>query len=1135
MNLEKINTVLRGVFIVSAAIIVACGLAIRAGAQSSTTGAIIGTVTDPSGASIPGAAVSVVDTDTGIPHNVTTNDDGFYSATELQPGNYTVTVNKAGFAIFTHSGIVVHVGSRLTVDAPLPLVSTQATVTVTGETPLIETQKTASAQNVSENLVQGLPTNGRRWEDFVLLTPAVTTDGTSGLSSFRGISGLYNGNTVDGANNTQAFFSEARGRAIIVSYVYSADSIQEFQVNNSNYSAEYGQAAGGVVNAVTKSGTNDVHGDVFYNLRYPSLNALDPAAVAGFDTNHLTPTQTVHQQQQFGGSVGAPIKRDKLFFFGTYDGFRKVNPVLYFTTFGTPISSLNCAPGVTTTQCNAAKSFITTDLQGAFPRDLKQNIAFGKLDYQLSPANHLSAVLNIQDWDEPDGYNTAATVSNAGVTVNGFGATHERFLIANWTSTFGGNKVNDVRFQWGQDYEYDTANGPGPFVSISGLTTYGETSALPRPAFPDEHRYQMSDDFTIQKGNHSIKLGVDVNLIHELLINLFQGDGSYSYSSSDPALPSTSANNVVADCNGSLPSSALTVEQEFCGWTADTFGVNLGDTITGRHYASFTQVEDPITHTGEDDFYDNDLGAYVEDTWKVRPNLTFNLGLRYDIQHVPEPLRPNNIVNNPGATPLEILDTSTLNIDKGDIAPRIGIAWQFAKNTVLRVGYGIFFAKTSNSTYYALRVENGIYQQTFQNCSEVQTASCAPIFPDVFFTPPGPALAPAFSGALTPVAVCATTAAPGVSPSCSTLGSPTLGAQTQAIHGMDPNFVNPRADEGEITLEHQLPGNIAVSVTYLVTRGLHLPASYDANIAPSTSTISYDVLNGSTAGSATVLTTTVPHYTSRAAGNTAAGLILNQYSSVASWYNGLVLTIRKPLGHSFELLANYTYSKALDDGETTGTNGTFYGTDDVTDPYNLNTDYSYSDLDQRHRFVGSITWTPNYFRGSSMVGRGVLNGWGLSTIFTAATGEPYTAELGGSTFMGVNGPDGGMTGAVVSTFASAAAGRATWLPRNSFNLPTFANIDLRVERDFSIHERFKLQVHADAFNLFNSQIVQAASTEAFTYTQATTTSTVCGTATHPGVVGCFVPFTSTPFGTPTTTSGALYGARQLQIGAQFVF
>ena len=1125
---------LRGVFVIGAALALACALATRAGAQSSTTGAIIGTVTDPSGAAVPNAKIAVLDTDTGIEHDETTNSDGFYSSSYLQPGTYSVTVTKDGFAIYSHTGILVQVGSRLTVDAALPLVTTQATITVTGQTPLIETEKTAVSQTVTQNLTVGLPTNGRRWEDFVLLTPAVSADGGSGLSSFRGISGLYNGNSVDGANNTQAFFSEARGRAIIVTYVYSIDSIQEFQVNNSNYSAEYGQAAGGVVNAVTKSGTNQLHGDLFYNLRYPSLNALDPVAKASFAANGQTPTQTTHQQQQYGGSIGTPIVKDKLFFFGTFDGFRKVNPILYTTTAGS-IGSFACPTQVTAAQCTAAEGYITSHLLGPFPRDLKQTVGFGKLDYQLTPANHLSAVINIQDWDEPDGYNTSPTVSNAGVTVNGFGATHERFVIGNWTSTFGGNKVNDVRFQWGKDYEYDLANASGPFTSLTSIVTYGETSALPRPAFPDEHRYQMSDDFTIQKGEHSVKVGVDVNLIHELLVNLFQGDGNYSYSS--PSLPAS----VGAGC------LASSVQKTFCGWVSDLYDVNLGDTysvttgnsdttgvtcvpttpvpvtptaatcysLTGKHYQTFTQVEDPITHVGEDDFYNNDFGAYVEDTWKVRSNLTFNLGLRYDLQHVPQPAHPNNATNNPAgaAAPLLALDTSTINIDKGEIAPRVGIAWAFAKNTVLRMGYGIFFAKTSNSTYYALRVENGIYQQTFSGCSPTNTnfldAACAPEFPDVYFVPPGPALAAPFSGAATPVAICTTTAAPGASPSCPTLAGMDLPTLSQAVHGMEPSFVNPRADEGELSLEHQLPGNLAVSATFLVTRGLHLPSSYDANVAPSTSTKTFNV---ETSTGSSLMSYTVPFYTARL--DPSTGIILNQYSAVDSWYNALVLTLRKPLGHSIEVLANYTYSKALDDGEVTGTNGTFFGTDGVSDPYNLNEDYSYSDLDQRHKFVGTLVWTPNYFHGSNMFARAVANGWVLGTIVTALTGEPYSPMIGTSTVTG--GIDGGLSGGVVSTNASATGGRATFIARNAFRYPTWTDIDLRLERDFTIHERYKLAFRAEAFNLFNSTLVQGVNTEAYTVSGAN-----------------IIPFAA--FQTPSATSTVLDGARQLQTGFRFEF
>jgi len=1054
-----------------------------ANAQTST-GTIIGTVTDPKGLAVADAQVVVKNLDTDTESSFPTNAAGIYVAPYLQPGNYQVTASKTGFETVVHKNVGVHVGDRLTIDVQLPLQSQQTSIVVTEEAPVLETGKTEQSQTVGQNLVEGLPIATRRWENFVLLTPAVTTDGTSGLSSFRGISGLYNGNSVDGANNTQAFFSEARGRAIIVTYVYSPDSIREFQVNSSNYSAEYGQAAGGVVNAVTRSGTNELHGDLFYNLRYPDLNALDPVG----KTRGIF-TQTVHQQNQFGGSVGGALIKEKLFFFGTYDGFRKVNPILYTSTTSTPtINAFVCPAAVTASQCSNAKTFITTDLLGAFPRDLKQDVFLGKLDYELNHTNHLSAVFNWQNWKEPFGYNTAPTVNNGGATQNGAGGTHERFFIANWTSSFSSNKVNELRFQWGRDFEFDTTNSGGPSASLTNIASYGETSALPRPAFPDEHRIQISDNLSIVKGTHVLKFGADVNFIHELLVNLFQGDGNYSYNGT----------TAFAGC----PAGA---NATFCRWVADAVGANVGDAFTGKHYGAFTQVNDPITHVGKDDFYDNDFGAYLEDTWKIRPRLTLNLGVRYDLQHVPAPPQPNT------ATPLLTLYTSTLNIDTNNIAPRLGVAWQFDKNTVLRAGYGIFYGKTSNSTYYALRVENGVFQQTFSGCgpNAGQTTSCAPTFPNVFFTPPGPAPAPPFPGALTP-----------------TVGIPggTLPASSAAAHGMTPDFVNPSAHEGEVGIERQLPGRMTISATYLLTRGLRLPVSYDANVRPTTATKSYDVLSSS---GATVLTATVPSYTAPRL-DTGSGLILNQASVLNSWYNGLVLSLKKPLSHDIELLFNYTYSKALDDGETAGTNGTFFGTDGVLDPYNFKRDYSYSDLDQRHRFVGSLIWEPSYAKDfSNAFARQLLNGWSTSTIVVAATGQPYNANIINSTLGSAVPGDGGMTGAEVSTFASATGGRVSWLARNFFNLPNFTNVDFRLGRSFSFREKYRLNVVVDAFNLFNSTIVSAVNTSAFSYSGPG----IGACAGHTN--GCLVP--SPSFGSLSTTSGTLYGPRQLQFGARFSF
>jgi len=1053
------------------------------------TGTITGTVTDPKGLSVPDAKVSILNMDTGIDRPpLSTTDSGFYTAPYLQPGRYQVSITKDGFQTYIRKDLQLQVGQTLTIDAQLTVGTTTAAITVTEEAPLIEPDRTEASQTVSQNQVAGLPLVARRWENFTLLTPAVTTDGTSGLTSFRGISGLYNGNTVDGANNTQAFFSEARGRAIIVTYVYSPDSIREFEVSASNYSAEFGQAAGGTVNAVTRSGTNQLHGDLFYNLRYPSLNALDPI---GESRGILT--QTVHQQNQFGGSVGAPIIKDKLFFFGTYDGFRKVNPILY--TSSTPDATINgftCPLTASATDCANAKTFITADLLGAFQRNLKQDVFLGKLDYQLNQANHLNAVFNWQNWGEPYGYNTSPTVNNGGATQNGTGGTHERFFIANWNTTVGSNKVNDFRFQWGRDFEFDSTNGPGPAVSLLNLANYGETSALPRPAFPDEHRLQFSDSFSIVKSNHDIKFGVDVNLIHELLINLFQGDGSYSYNS----VPSTAFDGCPAGEN------AL-----FCEYVDDAVGANVGDGLTGRHWNSFTQVNDPITHVGKDDFYDNDFAAYIEDSWKVKSNITLNLGLRYDIQHVPAPPDPNT------GTPLLTTYTSTLNIPKTQFAPRLGVAWQFDNKTVVRAGYGMFYGKTTNSTYYALRVENGIFQQTFSLCGP--TSTCAPTFPNVFFTPPGPPLAAPFAGALTP-----------------TVAIPAAGLATsiQAVHAMAPDFVNPVAHEVELTIERQLPGHMSLSATYLLTRANHLPADWDVNISPTTHTTTYDVLSGTTAGAPTLLTTTVPFYTAASRVDPNSGLMLTQFSVVNSWYNGLVITLKKPMSHDVELMFNYTYSKALDDGQTSGTNGTFFGTDDVLDPFNLSRDYGHSDLDQRHRFVGSVLWQPMYAKGmSSAVARQLLDGWTASAIISASTGQPYAANVSTSTISppGLTPADGGLTGAEVSTFASPVGGRVSWLPRNPYNLPDLTDIDFRLGRGITFKEKYKFDFSIDAFNLFNSTLVTAVNTSAYSYSKPG--SGACAGHTN----GCLVPISS--FGTDSTTSSLLLGPRQLQINARFEF
>jgi len=1034
-------------------------------AQTTGAGTINGTITDPSGAVVPEANVAIRNTDTGIERKTATSQAGIFSGQFLPPGNYEVEVSKAGFASVLRKNLTLQVGQIVTVELSLAVQSTQQEVTVSTAAPLVDTEKTDVSQTVTTAAMENLPVNGRRWDTFALMMPNTTNDGTNGMVSYRGVSGLYNGNTVDGANNNQAFFSEARGRANSGVYVYSLDSIMEYQVTASNYSAELGQAAGGIINAVTKSGTNAFHADLFYYLRYPSWNALD-----SYPKSEGIYSQPIHQWQQFGGSFGGPIIKDKLFYFATYDGSRKVNPISYTSsTYNATVKALPCPVQVTTTQCANANAFID-GLFGTFPRATDEDVLFGKLDYQVTDRNHISSSFDWMDSSAPNAYSTTPSVNNSSIYTNGSYIFHERIFVTNWDSIISNNLVNKVRFQWGRDLETAGSNAPAPYVSLSNITAFGENYALPRVAEPDEHRIQLSDTLSWVHGAHTVKAGFDINIIHEVMINLFYGTGYYSYTGA--------------------------AQTAFNNWVLDAYGINIGDGLTGKHYNTFLDATDVKTGTGKDDFYDNDYAGFVEDSWKATPHLTVNLGLRYDIFTVPGPPVPNT------TTYLSTYYNDKINVPKNQWQPRAGVAWEINPKTVVRTGYGIFYGKTTNSTYYATRVENGIYQQEY-TCTPSPTSSTycpALTYPNIIFPAPGPALAPAFAGSL----------APQLTPF-----APPAGALSG--RGLTPNWENPMAQEGDVAVERQLPGGLAASIAYVVSRGEHLPIFLDENLAPATTTKSYDILN--TSGQ-TVQTYTVPFYTSRI--TPQIGDIYVGQSVVNSWYNSMVLTFRRPMNHGVEFAVNYTLSRATDGAQVDGSSGTFSGTDIPLNPYNLKGEYGLSDLNQTHRFVGNVVWMPQLQHLSNKAARWILNGWALSAIATEASGQPVTAYISGTP----SPLDGGLTGGEASN-GNPTAGRAGWLPRNSFTGPSFHDVDFRLGRQFTITEKLKLSLMGEAYNLFNTTNILSVNTTAFTYTAAG--SGAC--AGHAN--GCLIP--SPTFMTPSLSSSFTAGPRQLQISGRLTF
>ncbi len=801
-------------------------------AQNAALGNIAGVVRDASGAVVAGATVTVTNTGTGAKRTLSTDSDGHYTATFLQPGNYEVVITGPGFGTIDQKNVSVQVGGINTVDASLPAGAVTTDVVVTTDQVLVDADKTEQSQIVGEQLVANLPVNGRRFDNFVLLTPNVAPDGNTGLLSFRGISGLYNTNLVDGANNNQAFFSEARGRAIGAPYVFPIDAIKEFQAASSGYSAEFGQSAGGVINAITKSGTNGFHGDVYEYYRTPGANALDALSKYNGITqkNPLLLQQPVKVQHQFGVSVGGPIIRDKLFFHAVYDGYRRVNPITYLSTYNTNTQSIgqlsalcdgrtsgylqrgntiypSVIPNVTAAQCGAAITFVNSKLLGSYARNSTQDIYLPRVDYQATSKTHLSASFLFEDFKQPNGYNASPTVNNGSITQNGGINFHERFLFANAETALNANSTNVVHFQWSRDLETASTNTGGPALSLTNLFAYGETSALPRGAFPDEHRWQITDIYSKVVGKHSAKVGVDVNLIHEQISNLFGGDGSFSYSNS-------------------------TAEYNFASWIQDVYQVN-----GGRHYNSFSQTNDPITHVGADDFWNKDLDVFAEDDWKVTPKLLLSLGARYDVQLVPQPDRPNN------TSSVALAATDTINTDYHMVAPRFGFSYNPHEGMVIRGGYGIFYGLTSNSLWYTLRRENGVYQQQFstptvnitpytavtgatagqpnvrlQQPSATTYVSYAPQGGIPAFTPPGPAPINQVTGA--PVAAV----------------NPGLPLNAIGVRGANRGFLNPYTHSYDLSVEQQLPFHSTLTVAYVGTRGMRLPVYVDTNVDPNSAT-----------------------------------------------------------------------------------------------------------------------------------------------------------------------------------------------------------------------------------------------------------------------------------------------------------
>src|SRR6266403_4106534 len=465
--------------------------------SAAATGRLEGTVRDSSGASVPGADIAVRNQNTGISTTLRSGTEGDFTILYLDPGTYEVSVQKSGFNKLVLRDITVTVGTRAIIHPQLAVGKIETTVSVSATTPLVDTAESSLGTVVDQQSIASLPLNGRNFTDFALLTPGATTDGDFGMISFNGVAGNFNNYTVDGGNNNNAFFAQQIGRTI--PFQFSEDVIREFQVTSTGFEAEFGQAGGGLVNTVTKSGTNQVHGDAYYYI-------LDSSTSANDEINERQGIAKPHnRRQQVGGTVGGPLIHDRLFYVGNYEGQVRNEPLTVNdgpAVNGLPPDFFTNNPGLAA-QVQAAA--------GSFPRSFNQDVGFAKINGVINDKNTFNATYNYQRFRSPHGYFNTPTSTGDGLSLTD-GATSQ-FFQASLQTAINSSTANEFRFHYGNDYHFDLpSTAPtSPTVVIQNPDSGFVFGSNRFQLATTDRRFEFTDNLTKVLGRHTMKFGADIN------------------------------------------------------------------------------------------------------------------------------------------------------------------------------------------------------------------------------------------------------------------------------------------------------------------------------------------------------------------------------------------------------------------------------------------------------------------------------------------------------------------------------------------------------------------------------------------------------------------------------------------------
>ncbi len=1056
-------------------------------AQSQGTGQISGSVSDSTGAIVPNATVTLVSQATNQPQTTTASSDGLYRFVLLQPGQYTVKTSVANFAEQTLS-VEVQVGRTTDANFTLGAGAVSAVVEVTAD----GVQATASNFDAVQDstAIQNLPINGRRFQDFVTLTPAAQVENSRGQISLSGQRGINGNVNVDGVDYNQPFFGGIRGgERANQAFTLPQESIREFQVVAAGYSAEYGRSSGGIVNAVTKSGDNSLRGSLFYLWRPEQLARPNEYAKAlaeqrlnalGLDAT-LAPTQ-----HQFGGSVSGPIIKDRLFYFASYEQqkFEAPRQVLFGNLIG-------FVPTASQTQ---AFNFYRSE-ESQFTQTNDAYAGFGKVDWVLNDANRLSVRYNHSRNNATNAVATGETAldptTNNSLSTNGTEQNRNNILVAQLVSNFSATMINEARFQFAREDRPRISN-----LDVANINTaigiFGTRNFLPTTQF--DKRYQVTDSLTVISGNHTLKFGgeySDIFVDQKFGFNQFGVFTFAGLTATAGLLDALSSTPNLTNANPSLR----------------YFG--RFDTTTARYNKQIGNLTAA--------FGVKELAFFAQDSWIAIPNrLTLNLGLRFEKQFNPTAEATNTpVLNLIRSTTFPIfgrtIDPASIPDSQNQWGPRVGFAWNpFGDGkTVVRGFSGMYYARTPlivlAAPFNNFRDPAGDLSVTIGS-----PAFSATGFNQATFDTQNPQYVALLGAGVSPNTVyrqfailginlnsSALTSLPIITPAqLSTIANAIRNATTNPpaslgvyqnanFVGITPEFKNPQSFQIGGGIEHQITDGFVIGADYSQVNTIYLQRNRDINLPAPTG---IDLVTGRV----------LVNRNNRPL--TQIGSIQLRDSSGRSVYRGLTLRLnmRRSWGR---VNAFYTLAKnTSDDDNERDAGGVLYD-----NPYDLRGEYGPSRIDRRHQFVAN----PIFF---------IPFGIELASTMRFLSGQPVNPRVGSD----ANG-DG-------NTNERPFLAPNYEIIRNFYTGRPFYQVDFRVQKGFGFGEGRRLIFSSEFFNVFNNSNIDVTSTASTNFCN--------NTASNCGLAG----ITNPNFLNVRDTSGNIILANsprsqvfQMQLGARFQF